>query len=624
MATGLLGGWLPTYDTSIPAGYNQNQFMSDQSTGQLAGMLGLDGWMKTNPKGPVAPPPQNILDFGQYGGNAGLTYDMIAGSDSDLAKRRLADWQQTNASGMWATGMNSDPSMDRRSYQAATPFTGLPAAGAPAGPARGALGDIAGRGGAPAATAGAAAVTPTPSASPLWKPSTANAVPNSIFGNFVQVGTDRSQGQFFPLPNWNAQPSSQGGPMFAPPNAAGPGQAGSPAPPPAAPTTSLPAPGAAQGNTADQFLASLPSNMGYLSNIAQNAGFATDATPAWQAMVQAMQRNIDRGAADLAEQFNVSGGRFSNAFGTAMTDYQNQARLNQNSTLGQLQVGTQEAARGRELGAANLLAQLGFQGASQLSSQDFQALMQQLQQQYGAAQAMLGAGGGAANALNQAAMQGAFGLNQNAMQGAMGMFGAENAASMSEIQRQLALQQMMMSGGANLSNLWQSNLGLGSQLGGQQYGLSQDQINRMYQEWLRIQPQYNPMLSYLFSAATGYPPQYTPGYQPSMWGQIISAAGQLGAGAAVAACDIRLKNQIEHNPHGLRELKSLNTYKYHYIFDQAHSELGVMAQEVREHIPEAVREQYGHLVVNYHHLTATLINAVKELDQRVSALEGAK
>lgn len=53
-------------------------------------------------------------------------------------------------------------------------------------------------------------------------------------------------------------------------------------------------------------------------------------------------------------------------------------------------------------------------------------------------------------------------------------------------------------------------------------------------------------------------------------------------------------------------------------------DLGVIAQEVEEVFPELVRtDELGYKQVNYVGLIAPLIEAVKELDARVQALEQA-
>jgi endosialidase-like protein len=52
------------------------------------------------------------------------------------------------------------------------------------------------------------------------------------------------------------------------------------------------------------------------------------------------------------------------------------------------------------------------------------------------------------------------------------------------------------------------------------------------------------------------------------------------------------------------------------------SDLGVIAQEVEDVFPELVRtDERGYKLVNYAGLIAPLIEAVKELDARVQALE---
>lgn len=50
-------------------------------------------------------------------------------------------------------------------------------------------------------------------------------------------------------------------------------------------------------------------------------------------------------------------------------------------------------------------------------------------------------------------------------------------------------------------------------------------------------------------------------------------------------------------------------------------EVGVIAQDVQKHFPEIVHTQDDHLTVNYARLSAVLIEAVKELANRVKALE---
>lgn len=266
----------------------------------------------------------------------------------------------------------------------------------------------------------------------------------------------------------------------------------------------------------DQFLAGLGPNVGYLEDIAANQGYPTDVAPAWEAMVAAQQRNLDRRFADLAEGFGARGLGISSPFAQAATDFWTQAGLDQNAMLGQLVLQSQEAARGRELGAAGQLAGLGTGAAQQLSSQGFQAAMNQMNQQYQAARDLYGG-----------SLQGARDLLQGSIAGTQGLYGLESQAGLTEAQRQMALQQLGLGAGVDLSNLWRQNLQTGGALGQQNYGIMQDQINRLYNEWLRSQPQYNPMLPYMYSGATGYPPTAFPQYAPPTLPGTLGAAGQL-------------------------------------------------------------------------------------------------
>lgn len=303
--------------------------------------------------------------------------------------------------------------------------------------------------------------------------------------------------------------------------------------------------------------------LGYLRGIAQNGGYPTDAGPAWQAMVDAQQRQLQRNFADLQESFNVSGGRFSSDFGTAATDYWNQANLQQNALLAQMTFQAQEAARQRELSASSTLGSLGSSQLSQLSSQDFQAELARQAQAFQAAQSLFGAGSTAAEQLAaqgssasdiiaQLGAQGALALQQGGITGAgmlqnagttgagllyggglgaaNNLFNAQNAAALLSAQQIPQLLGLGLGGANNLSQLWQSNLGLGGQLGSQQYGIGQSQINNLYQEFLRTQPEYNPLMPYMSQEANAYPPLFYPYFQPSQLGNILAGAGGI-AGA---------------------------------------------------------------------------------------------
>lgn len=269
-------------------------------------------------------------------------------------------------------------------------------------------------------------------------------------------------------------------------------------------------------SSASEWLAAGANDFGYLQGFAQD-GQATNTMPAWQAMVEAQERNLDRRYADLQESFNVSGNRASTPFGQAAVDFQTQAGLEQNALLAQMTQQALEAATGRQFGAAGQLGQMAQQGIGQLSGQDFQSDMWQMQHAYDLAQQMYQGSVGAAQS-----------LNDTAMRAATAMYGAETAAGMSETDRQMALMQMTLGGANDLSSLWMQNLGVGSTLGQQQYGIGQNDIDRVYQEWLRTRNYNSPLLPYQYAGATGYPVTAYPQQNQSQWPSILgSVAGPL-------------------------------------------------------------------------------------------------
>lgn len=306
-------------------------------------------------------------------------------------------------------------------------------------------------------------------------------------------------------------------------------------------------------------------NSDALKSIVAGGGNPIDQMPAWDAMVKAQQRNIDTGQARLNAQFDVSGNRFSNAFGTASTDYQNQSILDQNALLAQMTAQAGEGAQGRLLnagtalagfgqqglttgagigaGAAQGLAGLGAQAAGQLSGQDFQSIMQQ----YGisadmakymaggadtAASQLAGLGAAGSNAIYGGSMAGANALFGGENQAAQSMYGAQNSTLPAFMNYLMGSQQQGLGAASDLSQLWNANLQTGAGIGQQQYTDQQSAINNAYQEWLRTQPTNNPLLSMMFSGATGYPQMYNPSYQPGILGSLLGTVGQIGGAIA--------------------------------------------------------------------------------------------
>jgi hypothetical protein len=86
-----------------------------------------------------------------------------------------------------------------------------------------------------------------------------------------------------------------------------------------------------------QLLQQMQTMFGPQGQIGQMAAGGVDAVAPWQKMVDAMQRQIAQGGANLKEQFNVEGGLASSPFGQAAVDYQDQSNKDLNSLLGSMQ-----------------------------------------------------------------------------------------------------------------------------------------------------------------------------------------------------------------------------------------------------------------------------------------------
>ncbi len=87
--------------------------------------------------------------------------------------------------------------------------------------------------------------------------------------------------------------------------------------------------------------------------------------------------------------------------------------------------------------------------------------------------------------------------------------------------------------------------------------------------------------------------------------------------------DRRLKNVGKEFAAGLAELKKLDLYHYTYKEDEYKTpHVGVMAQDLQKIFPDAVRKgEDGFLRIRMEDMFYAVINAVKEIDSRVSLLE---
>jgi hypothetical protein len=95
----------------------------------------------------------------------------------------------------------------------------------------------------------------------------------------------------------------------------------------------------------------------------------------------------------------------------------------------------------------------------------------------------------------------------------------------------------------------------------------------------------------------------------------ITTTGDINGGDFVIPSDRRFKTEITHIPNALDKIKQISgcTYK---VGDKPSA--GVIAQEVLEILPEVVHtREDGYYAVSYHGLIGLLIEAVKELSEKV-------
>jgi hypothetical protein len=87
--------------------------------------------------------------------------------------------------------------------------------------------------------------------------------------------------------------------------------------------------------------------------------------------------------------------------------------------------------------------------------------------------------------------------------------------------------------------------------------------------------------------------------------------------------DSRLKHEIEaiNSGEALTKINDLQGVYFRYNDKPKDKNIGLIAQEVLEVVPEIVREKSGYYTVNYANLTGMLVEAVKELTKRVEELE---
>jgi len=105
---------------------------------------------------------------------------------------------------------------------------------------------------------------------------------------------------------------------------------------------------------------------------------------------------------------------------------------------------------------------------------------------------------------------------------------------------------------------------------------------------------------------------------------ITGALTVTGDITAFFTSDQRLKDNVKPIDDPLSKVLSIsgNTYNWNEKSNKEGNDVGVIAQEVEKILPEAViTRDNGYLAVDYHKIVPLLIEAIKELSQKVSDLE---
>ena len=107
----------------------------------------------------------------------------------------------------------------------------------------------------------------------------------------------------------------------------------------------------------------------------------------------------------------------------------------------------------------------------------------------------------------------------------------------------------------------------------------------------------------------------------------VTSAGATVYGSLTESSDIALKENFRPITNTLEKLKEITGYIYNFKRvrgDIEHDSMGVVAQDVEKVFPEIVAGKEGQKTLQYSGLIGVLIEAVKELTDKVAALESAK
>jgi hypothetical protein len=108
-----------------------------------------------------------------------------------------------------------------------------------------------------------------------------------------------------------------------------------------------------------------------------------------------------------------------------------------------------------------------------------------------------------------------------------------------------------------------------------------------------------------------------------LFGGAASGLGSLGAGAwglLAGLCDIRFKENIARIEDSLEKVKKLDGKTYNYTEAPDVERGGIIAQDLEKVLPEAVKEIQGVKFILLDAVIGLLVNAVKELNEKVERI----
>lgn len=163
-----------------------------------------------------------------------------------------------------------------------------------------------------------------------------------------------------------------------------------------------------------------------------------------------------------------------------------------------------------------------------------------------------------------------------------------------------------------------ASIGLGQMagMGGEQRGIGQQFLGAEQAKWTEAQPWMNPWLQQYLSTALGASAFDTVvGQQgPSMASELAPYA----MAAALAFCDVRVKENFARIENALDKVNRLEGLTYNFINEDSRS-AGIIAQELEKILPEGVIEHKGLKFIRLDAVIGLLINAINELNQKIES-----